>query len=627
VLRKQEILFHGQIEGNAGNFSTFDPAPGPDKYIIEVDGFEPSTPFKISEHLMERISSRLAYQFFIDCRGGFNSHLSPANVTGGGSSRDGGGSCLEATFEGLLYASNPALFDRWFEELRGLGSRSAKHPPIGLVPIIPPPDVTGQPAPANLTDATESSWQRTPDLIKLLLWHGEFAYANRAYSGRTGGYEERADGYEGWVRRFGYDDQHLQSFDYQNMLDQIAAVHGFYHAFLEPFLSEEIHQSYRRACLENWERYDRQKEVRYWVKSYKWIDAGRLEFSEQGNALGQGLLRNLLMYLGEQQEADGQASRFLKYAQQCAEDIVANWDFNNPVHTWRMRNGEHIAPQSLAMFILLGPPEMTHGAKEKLAAWRDYIVKRTNNLWHYRTHNDTEWAHTQSKEVGTVGGLGGAMFVAAEALGDSVLREIGWSQVNFVFGCNPAGGHLGNKSELRVRMEGYWEGVENGWPASRIYGTGSLMAVRGTLDGSPTDGAFPYNPDEAALYDRPGIYGTEGWSITNRAWLSTDAFSTIGSHRVRVLDPLTGNPIDKANSGSTVRIELRAALSQSWGNVDSGWVMVQWGQKPSQRLTVIESKPDSGLFCCDYIVPNIQDEITFSYGYLCFKKTAKLTVI
>ena len=43
VLRKQEILFRGQIRGNAGNFSSFDPTPGPDKYIIEVDGFEPST--------------------------------------------------------------------------------------------------------------------------------------------------------------------------------------------------------------------------------------------------------------------------------------------------------------------------------------------------------------------------------------------------------------------------------------------------------------------------------------------------------------------------------------------------------------------------------------------------------
>jgi hypothetical protein len=95
---------------------------------------------------------------------------------------------------------------------------------------------------------------------------------------------------------------------------------------------------------------------------------------------------------------------------------------------------------------------------------------------------------------------------------------------------------------------------------------------------------------------------------------------------VRILDPLTGNSISKAKPGSTVRVELRAALSQSWGKTDSGWIVVQSGKKESQRLTVTETKPDSGLFCCDYIVPTGQDEITFSYGYVCFKKTAKLTV-
>jgi hypothetical protein len=159
-----------------------------------------------------------------------------------------------------------------------------------------------------------------------------------------------------------------------------------------------------------------------------------------------------------------------------------------------------------------------------------------------------------------------------------------------------------------------------------IYGTGGLGAVRGTLDGSPTDAGFPYNPVEAAVYDRPGVYGTEGWSITNRAWLSTVAFSTMGSHRVRVLDGSTGKPITQAKPGSAVRIELRAALSQTWGKADSGWVAVQCGQQEMKRLTVTESTPDSGLFYGDYIVPGCKGDITFSYGYLCFKKTTKLKV-
>ena len=108
----------------------------------------------------------------------------------------------------------------------------------------------------------------------------------------------------------------------------------------------------------------------------------------------------------------GQPARFLTYARACAEDIIRSWDFGNPVHTWRARNAEHIAPQALALFLLIAPEQAPPGTKEKLGGWRDYIVSRTNNLWQYRTHDDREWAHPKSKEVGTVAGMGGAAEIA-----------------------------------------------------------------------------------------------------------------------------------------------------------------------------------------------------------------------
>lgn len=618
-----KTLFSGQIRACSGDFTEFEPPSGPRKYVIHVEGFEPSSSFVIANHNMERISSRLAYQFFIDVRGGF-SRPSPANVTGGGPSRDGGGQTLEAIFEGLLYASNPALFDTWFQELRTL-----RNEPYGrrslLVPVIPPPDVSKDAVPINLT-TDDQTWQRTPDLIKLLLWHANFAWANREYTGRTGGFEGRAQGYEGWVRRFGYDDAHLQNFDYQNMLDQLAAVHAFYKPFLQAYLPQDVHQQYRTLCLDRWEQYDRQKEVRYWVRSFKWIDSGRLEFNEQGNAFGQGLLRNLLMYLGENDEPNGQADRFLAYARQCAADIVTNWDFNNPVHTWRARNAEHITPQALAMFAMVLPNEMPREVHGKLAAWRDYIFTRTNNLWQYRTHSDTEWANLQSKEMGTVAGLAGAMFAVAHVLDDSRLRAIGWSQVNFVFGCNPAGAHLSHRNAQRVRVGGYWEGVEEGWPIYMPYGTGRLGAVRGTLDGSPTDAAFPYNPEQATPFDKPGVYGTEGWAITNRAWMTAVTFSTLGSHRIRILDPKTGQPLTEARRGQTVRLELRAALDKSWTGQDTGWVEVQSSSDAVEKIPVKEPHPNAGVFVANYIVPATATSIVATYGHLCFKKTCTVAI-
>jgi hypothetical protein len=614
-VRDGAAVFRGTIRGSVGDFSAFDPPSSTDEYVVDVDGFARSTPFWIADHLLERVASRLAYQFFIDVRGGFSPRLSPANVTGGGPSRDGGGQGLEATFEGLLYASNPALFDRWTQELLGTEARMWTDPPA--------PDAESAP---ELTLPADGSvpWNRRPDLVKLLLWHAAFAYEHHAYTGRTGGFEARADGYEGWVRQFGYDDQSLHSFDYQNLLDQLAAACAYYHAFLRPYMTRETYEKYRKVCLEKWEAYDRHQEVRHWVKSRKWIDEGRLEFNEQGSAFGQGLLRNLLMYLAEREEPNGQAARFLAYARACAEDIIRSWDFTNPVHTWRARNAEHITPQALALFVLIAPDQAPPGTREKLRAWRDYIVSRTNNLWQYRTHDDREWAHPKSKEVGTVAGMGGAAFAVAAVLDDSALRAIGWSQVDFVFGRNPAGAHLSHKSRLRVAINGFWDSVEVGWPHAYVFGTGELGPVRGTLDGSPTDAAFPFNPDEAATADRPGVYGTEGWSITNRAWMSTVTFSTLGSHAIRFVDPRTAAPPKTLKRGDTVRVELRGALNRDPARVETGWIEIRDGRGTS-RLIVTETGVDTGLFAAT-VTPGMSGPMVASYGHLAFQKTATVLV-
>lgn len=619
----KKTVYSGTVKNFVGVFTDFNPAGSTKEYVISVPGHGESVPFWVADHLMEKLSSRLAYQFFIDVRGGYTSNLSPANVTGGGPSRDGGGQGLEATFEGLFYASNPALFDRWQRELRYYGS------PGKMYPIIPPKDNEPDSDLGEYNEKKFAALRQRPDLLKLLLWHAEFAYNNRAYNGPAGG------GYEDWlsynkIRTFGYQGQPRQEFDYQNMLDQLAATCAFYHAFLKPYLKEADYRKYRQVCLENWEKYDRHKEVRHWVESKKWIDEGFKEFNEQGSAFGQGLLRNLLMYEAEKHEPNGQSARFLKYAQDCANDIIQNWNFDNEWHTWAMRNAEHITPQALALFLMLEPDKCPTGAKEKLAAWRDYVVKRTDNLWQYRTHSDTEWAHRKSKEVGTLAGLGGAMFAVAHVLNDPTLRAIGWSQVNNVFGLNPAGAHLGTKSDVRLRLDGYWAGVERGWPFAYIHGTGELGYCRGAMDGSPTNHAFPFRPDSAALGDSPGLYGTEGWGISNRGWMATLTFSTAGSHLVRILNA-KNELIKTAKPGETVTIELRAALNQDWTKPETGYVLVSNGTAEPQKVTVTETGPNTGLFRASYSVPagansDRRTEIAVRYGYLGFEKKAILSV-
>ncbi|WP_257668896.1 hypothetical protein [Parapedobacter tibetensis] len=570
-----QALYKGVIRDFAGDFSDFNPSGSGKEYMISVKGHGQSYPFGISEHLMEKRSSRLAYQFFIDVRGSEDPVFpDESKIAGGGPSRDGGAYTLETVFEVLLYASNPSLFQRWHDDFGN---------------------------------------KEVPDLISLMLWHAEFAYHHRDYNGPRG-HGSYLIGYPDWDK--------LQTYDYQNTLDHLAAACAAYHSFLRPYLDEAKYRHYRQACLQNWEAYDRDRVVRYYVKSEKWVDKGWQEFNEMGNVFGQAVFRNLFMYLCEKEEEDGQPEKFLGYAQQAAADIIQNWDFENPRHMWWIRNGEHITPQALAFFLMVAPEAAPKGTLEKLKAWAAHMKARTGNFWHYRKHSAVEWAHPQTKELGNAG-LGGSMFAAAYLLDDPELRAIGWSQVNQVFGLNPAEAHYSNKSEERVAMNGYWEGIERGWPYAHPNGAGELGKVRGTLDGTPLDNMFPYHP-EAGIEGVSSFYATEGWAVSNRAWMSTVIFATLDSHEIRFTDQ-NGQQIKTANGKEKIRVELKAALNLDPDERETATVDLYLDDAFKGSLALQETGPDTGLFegFAEGDFPE-GSKLGVSYGYLGFDKIAEL---
>lgn len=572
-----QTVFEGKTLNQQGWFTEFNPVTAGDEYVVEIAGYGQSKPFWIADHLMEKVSSKLAYDFFVDVRGYDDlDKYDMSKVYGGGPSRDGGAYGLETIFEVLQYASNPALYDNWKSEL---GDKNVA------------------------------------DLIDLILWHAEFAYKYVDYNGPTG-YRHGSLGYEGTPR---------MNFDYWNTLDQLAAVCGAYHTFLKPYLSEEKYQKYRKVCLENWEKYDRHKVVRYWTYSTKWVDAGFQEFNEMGNAYGQSVFSNLFMYLCEKNEKNGQPEKFLKYAQESAQDIIANWDFNNPRHMWWIRNAEHITPQALAWFLMVAPDEAPVGSREKLAAWASHMKQKTNNFWKYRMHTETEWAHAKTKELGGAPALGGSMFAVAHLLNDKSLRDLGWAQVDFVFGLNPVGAHLGHKSEERVKLNGFWDGVEEGWPQAHPDGYGRLGLVRGTLEGTPLNDQFPIaknvekvvGQNEGQIFGK-NAYATEGWCVSNRGWEATVTFSTLGSQQIKLFDADYKNQIAGAKSGQTITIELKAALNQDWNKADKGWVEISSGNSSVTKIEVMETGTNTGIFTAKYSVPKVKKgaKIKVLYGYL-----------
>ncbi|GAB3010821.1 cellulase N-terminal Ig-like domain-containing protein [Spirosoma pulveris] len=570
------VVFSGKISDRAGDFSAFNPKDARVEYVVSIKGRESSVPFRIADHLMEGISSKLAYDFFVDVRGSEDPvHSNEAKVYGGGPSRDQGSYGLETTFETLFYASNPALFDRW---------------------------------------TTELGDKKTADLIDLILWHGEFAYHHVDYNGPVAN-RHGTLGYEGQPR---------MNYDFWNTLDQLAAVCAAYHTFLKPYLPRQTYLNYRNECRKRWQAYDRHKVVRHWTQSTKWVDEGFQEFNEMGNAFGQSVFSNLFMYLSEKEDADGQPDQYLRWAQESADDIIKNWDFTNPRHMWWIRNAEHITPQALAFFLLFAPDKAPKGTREKLMAWRDHMKQKTANFWQYRVHSETEWAHPRTKELGGAPALGGSMFAVAHLLGDRELRTLGWSQVNFVFGLNPVGAHLSNKSPERLAINGYWEGVENGWPSAHPDGYGMLGKVRGTLDGTPLDAQFPRpgrslptNNSVAGKGDHIGqnAYATEGWAISNRGWMATLTFAPLGTQRIRVLDVIGKKPLQTGKAGQTVTLELTAALNQDPTEVEAGWVLVSLDGKEPIQVPVQETAPDSGIFVAKYELPAVAKQATVSYGY------------
>ncbi|NEW81037.1 MAG: hypothetical protein GZ094_01545 [Mariniphaga sp.] len=580
-------VFEGKMLNNEGWFSELNPVTSGDEYVVEVAGYGQSKSFWIADHLMEKVSSKLAYDFFVDVRGYDDlDKYDMSKVYGGGPSRDGGAYGLEATFEVLQYAANPALYDNW---------------------------------------KTELGDKNVPDLIDLILWHAEYAYKYVDYNGPTG-YRHGTLGYEGQPR---------MNYDYWNTLDHLAAVCAAYHSFLKPYLSEEKYQKYRKACLDNWEKYDRHKVVRYWTYSSKWVDQGFQEFNEMGNAFGQSVFSNLFMYLCEKNEKNGQPDKFLKYAQESATDIITNWDFNNPRQMWWIRNAEHITPQALAWFLMVAPDKAPAGSREKLAAWANHMKQKTNNFWKYRMHSETEWAHAKTKELGGAPALGGSMFAVAYLLNDKALRDLGWAQVDFVFGVNPVGTHLSNKSDERVKIGGFWEGVEEGWPQAHPDGYGRLGLVRGTLDGTPLDSQFPIaktvekivGQNEGQIFGK-NAYATEGWCVSNRGWEATVTFATLGSQQIKLYDADYKKEITKAKPGQTITVELKAALNQDWNKVDQGWVEISTGNEAAKMLKVSETGANTGIFTAKYVTPKVKkgSQLEVSYGYFGFGKLIRLTI-
>jgi hypothetical protein len=126
--------------------------------------------------------------------------------------------------------------------------------------------------------------------------------------------------------------------------------------------------------------------------------------------------------------------------------------------------------------------------------------------------------------------------------------------------------------------------------------------------------------------DKIGLdaYATEGWAVSNRGWMATVTFSSLHATDIRFLDR-RGNKTEQARAGQSVRIRLRAPLNIETDKPDSGWVELKSPNGKVEKITVMETGADTGIF--EASVPVSGSVVwTASYGYWGFGKQALLTI-
>ena len=73
---------------------------------------------------------------------------------------------------------------------------------------------------------------------------------------------------------------------------------------------------------------------------------------------------------------------------------------------------------------------------------------------------------------------------------------------------------------------------------------------------------------------------------------------------------------------------MKAALNQDWNKEDKGWVKISKMNGASEKLEVIETGSNTGLFTTKFKVPvqKVGDEIVVSYGYFGFGTEAVMKI-
>ena len=291
---------------------------------------------------------------------------------------------------------------------------------------------------------------------------------------------------------------------------------------------------------------------------------------------------NLLMYEVSLRDNRPGAERYLDAARAQVEWMIKNLDWNDPLVTKGQRMSEFLTMTGLAHFLRQYPDKAPAGLQEKINDWARVVIRRSENMWDFRRLDDGDgWTPMGEKpqmwnEPGNITGFPAALLAAHEFISPELqprIREIIWSHVDNFSGRNPVGRHFCFRAPSEV------EGVEYGWFSRYPGGIGRLRDARFVIDGAPKNQHYPYNPEIG------NVGWTEGWIQFNTPLNLSLAYLAWSE-----------SAIELKREANHLLVRLRAPLDFDYGKAETATVAIASGQGDSERVTVTESGPSTGVF-------------------------------
>lgn len=463
-VRDGETVFSGQIEQGLGDFSDFRPEGESEEYVVEVDGGDAgpsrSFPFRVGPRALEELTVKPAIDFMIDCRSVVGTHPS---AYGGLPWRKGTRWSYELPSLALLYMAMP-------EELEGLSSqidweadkRVVTDPDFRLRRTIRDHWVVRDTC--EYFTHNQPPAPGAPDIAKLLHWGAGFIMERPHYNyGKVAG--------QGIPRR---------------CTEQLAYFLAVY-----PRLREWIDPAFYQKCCEftfaNWEAGGALDVFELWSMTDS-VEPGTGQIGT-----GHSILANLLLHEVAKREGRNDSAIYLRAAVAQAAWIVANVDFSDPRTTKRHRASEHKTITGLVWLLQNYPEDAPKGLAEKIEAWADVAISRSENMWDFRRYDlESNWSIPKYNEPGNLAGFPACALAASWVIEDEAkrerLREIAVAAWDALFGRNP----LNAASPYRPDLG--WTGIERGWPVSYFDPGGRFDLVRGTLSSCAPTPTYPFDP-------------------------------------------------------------------------------------------------------------------------------------